>query len=126
GQDPGDQSPCEIIWLSRPGPPRVIPHLWRGGMRAGEENYVHMPQKLHPAQKPVDLMAELVKATAAAVVIDPYMGSGSTLGVCLRLGRPCSGIELDPAYFAVACERLQHEVAAARQGRLFPPAQAAD
>jgi site-specific DNA-methyltransferase (adenine-specific)/modification methylase len=123
-QDPGDQSPCEIIWLSTPGPPRVIPHLWRGGMRAGEENYVHLQRKLHPAQKPINVMAYLVQHTAASVVIDPFMGSGTTLAACLRLGRPCIGIELDPAYFAVACERLQHEAEAARQGTLFPHAQA--
>jgi len=95
-------------------------------MREGEENWVHMPQKLHPAQKPVSLMRELVKATAAPVVIDPYMGSGSTLVACIRLGRPCLGIEIDPVFFAVACARLQEEVDAARQGTLFPAAQAAD
>jgi site-specific DNA-methyltransferase (adenine-specific) len=115
GQDPGDQSPCEIIWLSTPGPPHVIPHLWRGGMRAGEENYVHLPQKLHPAQKPIAVMTSLVKATAAPVVIDPFMGSGTTLAACIRLGRPCIGIELDPAYFAVACDRLQQEVEATQR-----------
>ena len=125
GQDPGDQSPCEIIWLSKPGPPEVLPHLWRGGMRAGEENWVHLQQKLHPAQKPVALMTSLVQATGAPVVIDPFMGSGTTLAACVRLGRPCIGIEIDPASFAVACERLQQEVETTRQERLFPT-QAAD
>jgi len=71
-----------------------------------------LPQKLHPAQKPVQLLQFLVQQTTAPVVIDPYMGSGTTLAACVRLGRPCIGIELDPAYFAVACERLQQEVAA--------------
>jgi len=94
-------------------------------MREGEENWVHLHDKLHPAQKPVKLMTHLVQHTAAPVVIDPFMGSGSTLVACIRLGRPCIGIEIDPASFAVACERLQHEVKTTRQGRLFP-AQAAD
>jgi DNA modification methylase len=93
-------------------------------MRAGEENYVHLPQKLHPAQKPIAVMLELVQQTAAPVVIDPFMGSGTTLAACIRLGRPCIGVELDPAYFAVACDRLQQEVDDTRQSRLFPLVQA--
>jgi DNA modification methylase len=81
-------------------------------MREGEENYTRLPQKLHPAQKPVKLLDYLVKQTAAPVVIDPFMGSGTTLVACARLGRPCIGIEIDPAFFAVACARLQQEVEA--------------
>jgi len=50
-------------------------------------------------------------------VLDPYMGSGTTGLACLRLGRPFVGIEMDPHYFQVACDRL---TAAARQGQLFP------
>jgi hypothetical protein len=114
GQDPGDQCPCEIIWLSTPGPPAVIPHKWRGGMREGEENWVHLHDKLHPAQKPIAVMTYLVQQTTAPIVIDPFMGSGTTLAACVRLGRPCIGAEVDPACFAVACARLQHEVAPAQ------------
>jgi DNA modification methylase len=81
-------------------------------MREGEENYSRLPQKLHPAQKPVALLTFLVEQTVAPVVLDPYMGSATTLAACVRLGRPGIGIELDPAYFAVACDRLQQEVEA--------------
>jgi len=112
GKHPADFAPGEWVWLSKPGPPQYFPYLWRGGMREGEENYVHLPQKLHPAQKPIALLAYLVEQTAAPVVIDPFMGSATTLAACVRLGRPCIGIELDPDYFAVACHRLQHEVEA--------------
>jgi DNA modification methylase len=87
-------------------------------MRAGEENYTRLPEKLHPAQKPVALLTHLVQQTAAPVVLDPFMGSGTTLVACIRLERPCIGIELDPDYFAAACDRLQQEVTA-RQERLF-------
>jgi site-specific DNA-methyltransferase (adenine-specific) len=120
GQCPSDFAPYEWIWLSMAGPPRALPFLWRGGMRAGAENYVHLPQKLHPAQKPVSLMTALLQATAAPVVIDPYMGSGSTLEACVRVGRSCIGVEIDPDYFAVARDRLQRVVEeVARQPGLF-------
>src|SRR5262249_39998846 len=110
GQPRGDQSPREIIWLSAPGPPRVLPHLWRGGMRAGEENYVHLPQKFHPAQKPIAVMTYLVAQTAAPVIIDPFMGSGTTLAACVRAGRACIGIEMKECYFETACMRVQQEL----------------
>jgi len=112
GRKDADFAPCEWVWLSKDGPPRYYPYLWCGGMREGEENYVQLPQKLHPAQKPIKLLTDLVAETAAPMVIDPFMGSGTTLAACVRLGRPGIGIELDPACFAVACDRLQHEVEA--------------
>ena len=96
-------------------------------MRAGEENYVHLKEKLHPAQKPIALLTFLVEQTAAPVVIDPFMGSATTLAACVRLGRPCIGIEIDPSYFAVACERLQQEVKDVQRGEApTPDAEAAD
>jgi site-specific DNA-methyltransferase (adenine-specific)/modification methylase len=123
GQAPSDFSSCEWVWLSKAGPPMYFPHLYRGGMRKGEENYVHLPKKLHPAQKPLDLLTFLVTQTTAPVVIDPFMGSGTTLEACVRLGRPCIGIELDEDYFEIACSRveaaLQQREAQARQGQLF-------
>ena len=117
GQNSADFAACEWIWLSMGKRPYAFDHLWRGGMRAGEENYSRLPQKLHPAQKPVALLTALVEQTTAPVIIDPFMGSGTTLAACVRLGRPCIGIELDPAYFATACARVQAEL---QQLALFP------
>ena len=55
-------------------------------------------------------------------VLDPFAGSGTTGVACLRLGREFIGIERDPKYFALACERLRAEEAgstlqAARAGQ---------
>lgn len=50
------------------------------------------------------------------LVIDPFMGSGSTGVACLELGRRFIGIERDSGYFKIACSRLQ---AATAQHRLF-------
>jgi site-specific DNA-methyltransferase (adenine-specific) len=40
-------------------------------------------------------------------VFDPFMGSGTTLVACAKLGRHGIGIEIDPDYFDIACERVQ-------------------
>ena len=55
-QQPADFASDEWVWLSLDVAPYHYRQLWRGGMRAGEENWVHLPQKLHPAQKPIDLL----------------------------------------------------------------------
>ena len=68
------------------------------GARTGNE--------YHPTQKPVDLMRNVVEWTDG-VVCDPFMGSGTTLVACAKLGRKGIGIELDPDYFQIACERVQ-------------------
>ena len=80
--------------------------------------------KLHPTQKPVALMEWCVAfLPGESVVLDCFMGSGTTLVACQKLGRNGIGIELDPDYFEIACRRVEE---AARQPDLFiqpaPPA----
>ena len=70
---------------------------------------------LHPTQKPVALMENVVRWTAGSV-LDPFMGSGTTGVACANLGRKFIGIEIEPKYFDIACERI---AAAYAQGRLF-------
>jgi tRNA G10 N-methylase Trm11 len=73
----------------------------------------------HPCQKPVTLMAwcmDKAKVPAGAVVVDPYMGSGSTIIAAIRTGRRAIGIELDPTHFEAAKTRIKNELA---QGDLF-------
>ena len=63
----------------------------------------------HPTQKPVWLMRQCVQATVSpeGICLDPFMGSGTTLVACAKLGRKGIGIELDPDYFRIACDRVQ-------------------
>lgn len=60
----------------------------------------------HPTQKPVSVMEWCVSRTAG-VVLDPYMGSGTTGVACVNLGRPFIGIEIDTGYFDTACRRIE-------------------
>lgn len=66
------------------------------------------PFNTHPTIKPVHLMQQLVNLVTAEgqVVLDPFMGSGSTGVACRQLGRGFVGYELDPSYFAIAGRRL--------------------
>ena len=72
--------------------------------------------KHHPTQKPVGVMEWLVARGNGRVVCDPYMGSGTTGVACANLGRGFIGIEIEPKYFDIACERIRMAQA---QGRLF-------
>lgn len=62
----------------------------------------------HPTQKPVALMGELIRrhSREGDVVLDPFMGSGSTCVAAVNTGRHYIGFELDPNYFEIACKRL--------------------
>jgi len=67
-----------------------------------------MGGKVHPTQKPVALMEWCLGfLPTAETILDPFMGSGTTLVACAKLGRKGIGVELDPDYFEIACERVQ-------------------
>lgn len=66
---------------------------------------------VHPTQKPVDILKPLIEYSCppGGVVLDPFMGSGSTGVAALQLGRRFIGIELNPEYVALARDRLNNE-----------------
>lgn len=71
--------------------------------------------RVHPTQKPVALMQWCVSKTEG-VVLDPFMGSGTTGVACIKLGRKFIGVEIEPKYFDIACRRIEE---AWKQPRLF-------
>lgn len=93
---------------------------WNGGGKPG--NFIHNKNTpgggVHPTQKPMPLMLELVSlfTSSGETVLDPFMGSGTTLVACERLGRSGIGIERDPKHFSAACKRVEE---ATRQPDLF-------
>lgn len=70
----------------------------------------------HPTQKPLRLMEWCLGFSPNGVTLDPFMGSGTTGVACMNLGRTFIGIEREPKYFDIACERIK---AAQDQLRLF-------
>jgi site-specific DNA-methyltransferase (adenine-specific) len=72
----------------------------------------------HPCPYPEEIPNRCIKASCppAGVALDPFMGSGTTGGACMNLGRQFIGIEIEPKYFDIACERIEN---AQRQQRMF-------
>lgn len=67
----------------------------------------------HPTVKPSQLLEYLCKLTATpagGVVLDPFLGSGTTAVACVRTGRKCIGIETDPSYITIAAARVKAEL----------------
>jgi len=89
-------SECEMAWTNFGKQVRHISHHW-----GGEE-------KLHPTMKPLKVMEWCLGFLPnATTILDPFMGSGTTLVACAKLGRKGTGIELDPDYFDIACRRVE-------------------
>lgn len=94
-------SEAELAWTSRDMPMRVC-------------NYRRSdPDRTHPTQKPVRVMAwcmDVCRVPSGALVLDPYMGSGTTGIACIRTGRRFIGVEIDPTHYATACRRIDNEL----------------
>lgn len=92
---------CELAWSNIGCPARIYRQLWNGMIREGEHD-----KRVHPTQKPVGLLQWCIKKTEG-IIIDPYIGSGTTMVACQNLNRKCRGIEISPQYVAVCLERMK-------------------
>lgn len=109
---PDDGADCEMAWTNLKGPARMHRQLWRGICRRGEENVSRGAKKLHPNQKPVALMdwcLDQAGAVPGETWVDTHMGSASLGVACLRRGIGYAGIEIDPAHYQTAVDRLKAE-----------------
>lgn len=92
---------------------------WKGGAAhrfygAGGESTVWKhdkphESKLHPTMKPVEVVAHAINNSSVGgnAVLDPFLGSGTTLIACEQLGRICYGMEISPQYCEVICQRFE-------------------
>lgn len=123
-----------IIW-KRPGgmnfnPTAYLPtHEWvmllahpdfrlksRGASGLGDVWEIAPEANEHPAPFPVGLPKRALDALNVGIVLDPFMGSGTSGVAAAQMGRDFIGIEKDPRWFDLACQRIE---AAQRQGDLF-------
>jgi DNA modification methylase len=77
--------------------------VWKSPRVTGEERWGHA------TPKPVAMIERVVKSSSqeGAVVLSPFLGSGTDLVACENLGRRCRGIEIDPGYAAVTIRRWE-------------------
>lgn len=85
---------------------------WNGGGKRGV--FTHLTntkdrEGTHPTEKPIRLMNELVNLFTFKndLILDPFMGSGTTGVACVKMGRKFIGIELDKQYFDISCGRIR-------------------
>jgi DNA modification methylase len=109
-ENTGDFADAEIAWTNLPKAIRLIRHMWSGMLRKDRE------ERFHLTQKPLAVMKWCIShlpADTTALIIDPFMGSGTTGVAAVQMGRYFIGIEREPKYFDIACKRIDD---AQRQG----------
>lgn len=84
----------------------------------GTSRHGNFGKSNHPTEKPIGLLSQLIKdfTDKSEIILDPFMGSGSTGVAAAQMDRKFIGIEIDKKYFDIACKRIE---AAQRQQRMF-------
>ena len=105
---------AEFIVMLRKGGAKYINN--QGTKQIIQVNNVR--NKQHPTEKPIDLMKILIENSTNEndIVLDPFMGSGTTGVACVNTNRNFIGIEMDDNYFKIASERINNHTA---QTKLF-------
>lgn len=103
----GNFADCELAWTNMKKPVRKFEWMWNGMLRQGQEE-----RNGHPTQKPLALMAWCIEqAENPQSILDPFMGSGTTGVAAIQMGRKFIGIEREPKYFEIACQRINQAYA---------------
>lgn len=109
GSTTGYRRDVEPIFLCGEWPQRDV--KWPAVLRSTQQGISAIAAATgHPHTKPVDVMRTLIERTDARTVLDPFMGSGSTLVAAKELGRRAVGIELEERYCDIAARRCAQDV----------------
>ena len=97
---------CEYTLFFRKGKSKYINDI--GGSKTVHSFNNIIGNKLHPTEKPIDLMEFYIRNSTNEndIVLDPFMGSGTTMVACKNLNRKGIGIEKEQMYFDIATKRL--------------------
>jgi DNA modification methylase len=95
----------ELIAFGKRSPGKILDGRLGNVLRFGRSGNEH-----HPTEKPVGLIATIIGNSEADTILDPFMGSGTTLRAAKDLGRKAIGIEVEERYCEIAAKRLQQSV----------------
>lgn len=114
-----DQADCEMAWTNLGGPARIVRLQWNilsrikdangSGSGSPVANHHRDSHINHPTEKPVALLRDIIGRCPDGVILDPYMGGGSTLRAAKDLGRKAFGIEIEERYCELAANRCRQE-----------------
>lgn len=109
GATTGYRRDAEPIYLVGPWPRRAVScsGVLRSSIKSISAITTHTG---HPHTKPVDLIRQLIDRCPTGVILDPCMGTGSTLVAAQLQNRPAIGIEIDERYCEIAAQRLAQQV----------------
>jgi len=97
----------ELAWTNFKSAVRIFRFMWNGMLKAGEMRGI---KRVHPTEKPPELMRWCIaQAGEPQTILDPFMGSGTTLRAAKDLGRKAIGIEISEDYCKIAIQRLRQE-----------------
>ena len=100
-----DFADCELAWTNLSMSVRRLKFKWAGML---QEDMKSKERREHPTQKPIPVMEWCLGFIPdAQIILDPFMGSGTTGVACANLGRKFIGIEIEPKYFDIACRRIE-------------------
>jgi DNA modification methylase len=108
----GDFADCEMAWTNLPGAIRKITWRWNGMLR---DKIYDEDKRVHPTQKPIAVMKWAITQADTKVgqvnnILDPLMGSGTSLLAAKFLNRYSIGIEIEEKYCEIAARRCSQEV----------------
>ena len=107
-ENTGNFADVEMAWTSFDKGAKLYKWLWNGLCRKGERS-VEGKSRVHPTQKPVGLIAEILKDFSEEnnIILDCFGGSGSTMIACEQIKRECLMIEYEPYYVDVIINRWE-------------------
>lgn len=93
----------EMCWTNIKTNLKIYRYLWNGMIRCEKE------KRVHPTQKPISLLSQIIKdfSNENDIILDGFLGSGSTLIASEHTNRICYGMEIEPYYCSVIIERWQ-------------------
>jgi DNA modification methylase len=107
-QNTGNFADAELAWTSFEKGVKLYKFMWNGLAREGSRE-VELKKRVHPTQKPVGMIANILQdfSKEGDTILDCFGGSGSTLIACEQTNRKCRMMELDPHYCDVIIKRWE-------------------